>query len=205
VGAVEGAGAGSNSASAPARDGRTFRGKGNRLWSGLFIITLAFSPSGCKGRHLHRPAGVMRVGSVASLLADRETFLADFRILIRSDERGLSVMSTECTSDLSPLVLAEERGERFLTSPFSGSRYRITGEVLRGPAVAPLPYFRARLAAGEWGGPEDTLFVEMGVLNEVGPEWRLRLPSLSANDRQSLPKVEGVVIEGEPGRVPIGK
>ncbi len=197
-------------AGAPVEGDRSSRVKANLVWAGLFIaglliIAFALGLSGCKGRHLHRPAGVMRVGSVASLLANREILLADSRILIRSDERGLSVMSTECTSDLSPLVLVEERGERFLSSPFSGSLYRLTGEVVQGPAVAPLPYFRARLAAGEWGGPEDTLFVEMGVLNEVGPEWRLPLPPPPANDQRSLPKGKGVAIEGEPRGVPIRK
>ena len=139
----------------------------------LFSMLLTFAS--CGSRQLHRPAQVMRVGPIERFLESPETYLPDLRILVRIDDRGLSVMSTECTVDLSPLELIEEGKNRFLRSRFSAAKYSLTGQVLSGPAVAPLPYFKARLAEGVWGGAKDTLFVEIGSLNEVNSEWRLSL------------------------------
>jgi len=141
----------------------------------LFFLLLTFTS--CGSRHLHRPPQVMRVGPVATFLDSSETYLPDLRILVRVDDRGLSVMSTECTVDLSPLELVEEGENRFFRSRFSAARYSLAGEVLSAPAIAPLPYFKARLAEGVWGGPKDTLFVEIGLQNEVNSDWRLSLGS----------------------------
>ena len=142
----------------------------------LSLLLIIFAA--CGSRQLHRPAQVMRVGPIASFLERPETYLPDLRILVRTDERGLSVMSTECTVDLSPLELVEEGQNRFFRSRFSDARYSLSGEVLSPPAIAPLPYFKARLAEGVWGGPKDTLFVELGLLNEVSSDWRLSLESV---------------------------
>ncbi len=139
----------------------------------LFLLLVSFSS--CGSRHLHRPPQVMRAGPVARFLESPETYLPDLRILVRVDDRGLSVMSTECTVDLSPLELVEEGENRFFRSRFSASRYSLVGEVLSAPAIAPLPYFKARLAEGVWGGAKDTLFVEIGLQNEVDSDWRLSL------------------------------
>lgn len=128
---------------------------------------------GCRSQELHRPAGVMRVGKVSEFVGRPETFLPDLRVLVRFDDRGLSVMSTECTHDLSPLELGEEGGRRVLFSRYSGARYTVVGEVISGPQKAPLPFFPARIAAETWDGPLDTLYVEVGRSKEVGPEWRL--------------------------------
>jgi hypothetical protein len=141
----------------------------------LFLLLLSFTS--CGSRHLHRPSQVMRVGPISRFLDSPETYLPDLRILVRVDDRGLSVMSTECTVDLSPLELVKEGENRFLQSRFSAARYSLAGEVLSAPAIAPLPYFKARIAEGVWGGPKDTLFVEIGSLNEVNSEWRLSLGS----------------------------
>lgn len=141
----------------------------------LFPLLFAVLFSSCGSRELHRPAQVMRVGPIARFLQASETFLPELRLFIRVDDRGLSVMSTECTVDLSPLELVEVGRERFFISRFSGAHYSVEGKVLSGPAKAPLPYFRARLAEGSWGSARDTLFVELGSLNEVEPDWRLPL------------------------------
>ena len=152
----------------------------------LFLMLLTFAS--CGSRQLHRPAQVMRVGPIASFFESPETYLPDLRIIVRIDDRGLSVMSTECTVDLSPLELVEEGENRFLRSRFSTAKYSLTGQVLSGPAVAPLPYFKARLAEGIWGGAKDTLFVEIGSLNEVNSEWRLSLGSAQeGRDDTSVP------------------
>jgi hypothetical protein len=113
---------------------------------------------------------------MSELVVTSETYRPDLRLFIRIDERGLSVMSTECTYDLSPLRLVDEEGERLFISDFSESRYSLVGEVISGPQRAPLPFFKARLAPGLIGGlVPDTLFVELGELNEVGSDWRLPL------------------------------
>ena len=141
----------------------------------LFLLMLIFVS--CGSRQSHRPAQVMRVGPIASFLEAPETYLPDLRIFIRVDDHGLSVMSTECTFDLSPLELVEEGENRFFRSRFSTARYSLAGEVLSAPAIAPLPYFKARVAEGVWGGPKDTLFVEIGLQNEVNSDWRLSMGS----------------------------
>jgi hypothetical protein len=75
--------------------------------------------------------------------------------------------------------------ERFFISRFSGAHYSVEGKVLSGPAKAPLPYFRARLAEGSWGSARDTLFVELGSLNEVEIGDSL-LPRRIREDREGL-------------------
>lgn len=140
------------------------------------ILCLLFA-LGCRSGELHRPAGVMRVGKVREFVGRSETFLPELRLLVRSDERGVSVMSTECTHDLSPLELVEEEGRRILLSRYSGSRYTISGAVISGPQKTPLPFFVARIGAETWDGPLDTLYIEMGRSKEVGGDWRLPITS----------------------------
>lgn len=137
------------------------------------LILLGTLLPGCRSPELHRPDGVMRVGKVTDFVGHPETFLPHLRVLVRFDDRGLSVMSTACTYDLSPLELVEEEGGRILFSRFSGSRYTISGAVISGPQVAPLPFFPARVASETWDGPSDTLYVEVGRLKEVDSHWRL--------------------------------
>jgi hypothetical protein len=157
---------------------RPLVGTARNIWTCtcfLFLLLLTFTS--CGSRHLHRPPQIMRVGPVATFLDSSETYLPDLRILVRVDDRGISVMSTECTVDLSPLELVEDGENRIFRSRFSAARYSLSGEVLSPPAIAPLPYFKARLAEGVWGGPKDTLFVEIGLQNEVNSDWRLSLGS----------------------------
>jgi len=81
-------------------------------------------------------------------------------------------MSTACTHDLSALERRQNEGGEQWASAFTTSLYKSDGTVLKGPAVAPLPYYDLRLEAGVYGGLPDTLFVHVGV--ERPAEWRLK-------------------------------
>ncbi|NDC38571.1 MAG: hypothetical protein EBZ48_11020 [Proteobacteria bacterium] len=131
--------------------------------------------SGCEEAVKRRPYGFLRVGPLSDFLQS-ETYRPDLRMLFRRDDAGLSVMSTLCTHDLSPLVLIRHPdGSEVFASEYSKSRYRKDGEVTSGPAVADLPYYKLKIDEGVYGGPRDTLYVEVG--SEVPSTWRLPLPS----------------------------
>lgn len=157
------------------QDVRRFLGTvGANLRKLLLLCAMTFLA--CRSPELHRPDGVMRVGKLSEFLGRSETFLPDLRALVRVDDQGISVMSTACTHDLSPLELVEESGRRILLSRYSGSRYTLSGAIISGPQVAALPFFPARVASDTWDGPADALYVEVGRLKEVGPDWRLPIP-----------------------------
>lgn len=143
-----------------------------RLWL-LLITTLSLvALVGCEQSVRKRPFGYLKIGSVKEYLKS-ETYLPEMRLLVRYDEAtGLSVMSTMCTHDLSPLTLTRNStGEEIFTSQYSESQYRKDGSVLNGPAVSPLPFFKIELKEGSYGGPADTLYVAVG--SEVPASWRL--------------------------------
>lgn len=117
-----------------------------------------------------RPPGYLRLGHVSKLLG-RATELKDFDLILRRDEGGLSAMSTDCTHDLSSLVLRKVEGKLILVSTLSASTYDVDGKVLSGPAKVDLPYYELRFDAGVYGGARDTLYVYVG--REVSPSWRL--------------------------------
>jgi len=134
------------------------------LLAAVLCLTL-----GCaEGRK--RPPGYLRLGHVSKLLG-RATELGDFDLILRRDEGGLSAMSTDCTYDLSSLVLRKVDGKLILVSTLSSSTYDLDGKVLSGPAKVNLPYYELRFDAGVYGSPRDTLYAYVG--REVSPEWRL--------------------------------
>lgn len=120
-----------------------------------------------------RPPGYLNIGKVSEI-ASQSVFLQDKQIFLHRDQRGVSVMSTLCSYDLSPLRLIVENGREVLVSDYSASRYDVQGNVLAGPAERPLPYYSARLDSGVYGGPLDTIYVQIGT--EVDRGWRLVLP-----------------------------
>lgn len=124
----------------------------------------------CQSEIKKRPFGYMRLGEVSGFLVP-EKYLPDLRLLIKRDDRGLYAMSTECTHDLSALRLVERNGEKIFISDYSTSTYDWNGKVLSGPAKANLPYYSLRVDSGVYGGPKDTLYVDIG--DERPPSWRL--------------------------------
>lgn len=112
----------------------------------------------------------MRLGEVSGFLVN-EKYLPDLRVLVRKDARGLYAMSTECTHDLSALRLVERDGRRVFVSDYSTSTYDWNGKVLSGPAKGDLPYYYLRVDSGVYGGPKDTLYVDVG--DERPATWRL--------------------------------
>jgi len=117
-----------------------------------------------------RPVGWIRLGPVKNFLAD-ETYLSDERLMIRRDQAGFSAMSTMCSYDLSALRRVVTGDTYIWVSNFSDSKYTATGEVLEGPATAPLPYYYLRIDALVHGAPKDTLYVQIGI--ERDKSWRL--------------------------------
>src|SRR5690606_2157788 len=97
----------------------------SRIRAFVAVVTLAISLAACKDTVRRRPYGYLKLGPVEKFLAP-ETFLASHRLLIRVDDRGLYVMSTECTYDLSPLDLVPAEGaaqQRHLASRYTTSTY----------------------------------------------------------------------------------
>jgi hypothetical protein len=159
--------------------------RGSQLLKCFLRLCVVFSPfislilSGCEQKGLERPYGYIKLGKIDQFIG-RRTFLTRDRLLIRRDEQGLSVMSTLCTYDLSPLTpQTTAHGIRFV-SQYSTSTYDISGVVLRGPAQVTLPYYELRLASEDETGVRDTLYVYVG--KHVSPSWRLPMPSGFGSD-----------------------
>jgi Rieske Fe-S protein len=136
----------------------------------LLLLTLAGCLTACQEGE-RRPPGYLRVGN-AEQLAKPMTFIEDKRLLLRLDEKGFYVMSTECTHDLTALVPKKnEKGEMYLASQESTSTYDMNGKVLTGPATVNLPYYELIAASGVYGGPVDTIYARIGY--EKPADWRL--------------------------------
>jgi hypothetical protein len=149
----------------------------------LFSISATFQ-SCSKG--LSRPFGYMNLGKLSGLLGP-QTYLQDLRLLLRRDKKGLYIMSTECTYDLSPLVMVRLDNGFMFKSSFTESVYLSDGKVTSGPAKESLPYYRL-----QYDGVFDTeahvtkeskssaltsdINVFVRVSDVVAPTWRLTLP-----------------------------
>lgn len=138
----------------------------------ILIVTLVSGLIvGCNSPHNQkRPPTYLTLGFVEDLKRP-ETYLADKRLLLRLDEGGFWVMSTQCPYDSSPLRPKEENGKIVLASDLSTSTYALDGEVLSGPARYALPFYELEIAEHIVGGPKDTLYVKLGA--EVDGTWRL--------------------------------
>lgn len=141
-------------------------------WQLLLVLVLCLLTA-CQPSKRERPYGHVRLGLVKELLAS-ETYLPALHLLVRHDPAGFSVMSTECTLDLSALeVRTAPNGEKIWASPFSASTYSYDGKVLSGPATHDLPYYEAHIDAGAYNGPADTLYAIIGP--EKARQWRLKV------------------------------
>lgn len=131
------------------------------------LVCVLLTAASCEKK---RPPGYLSLGKV-TVIAAVSGFLPDMQVYIHRDERGLSVMSTLCSYDLSPLRLVEEGGGKMFVSDYTTSRYDLTGHVLQGPADRDLSFYSARIDAGEYDGAKDTLYVDFS--KEVTRDWRL--------------------------------
>ncbi len=154
------------------RNKRALLAQQRSFWPTSVLSLLLFLVIGCTSDGLQRPYGYMRLGKVVDFPSG-ETYLPDLRLVVRRDDRGFSVMSTDCTVDLSPLTRKEgERGVTWISS-YTTSSYTSAGEVLSGPSKRRLPHYNLKVSSGVYGGPLDTLYVEVGVERDAA--WRLEL------------------------------
>jgi Rieske Fe-S protein len=142
------------------------------LKNGVTLLCAIFLIVGvsCCNDVKRRPYGYLRLGPVRDFLAP-ETYLTDKNLLIRRDAGGLSIMSTLCTHDLTPLKRQSKDGVVTFANVYSSSVYSGDGKVIRGPASVGLPYYSLSIDGALREGPKDTLYVEIG--KEKDPTWRL--------------------------------
>jgi hypothetical protein len=129
------------------------------------------SLAACRPSELRRPPGYLNLGRFSDFQAP-ETYLPEKRVLVFKDSSGLSVMSTLCSYDLSPLV---RQSDGSWISDFSASRYSPSGNVTHGPAQAKLP--RYALTTELFQAEVDsapTRYVFANFANEVDATWRLQ-------------------------------
>lgn len=139
----------------------------------VVLLALALLP-GCKPDKRERPYGFLRLGAARDLVGPENNLVED-RLLLKRDAGGWSAMSTLCAYDLSPLYRKKlPSGEYVWASEFNESVYTESGKVLHGPTTNNLPYYRLKLDSAVYGGPPDTLYVEIGA--KVGADWRLPVP-----------------------------
>ncbi len=136
----------------------------------IAAVVLVCSIAACEKK---RPPGFLNIGKIVEV-GQKTAFLPDKEVFITRDERGISVMSTLCSYDLSPLRLVTEGDRQIFVSDYSESKYDIGGHVLHGPATKDLSFYAARVDSGDYGGPKDTLYVDFA--KEVDRSWRLALP-----------------------------
>jgi len=156
-----------------------------------FLSLVLLSALGCYPKSRERPYGILRLGPMEKFQG-AEVFLPELRVLVRHDKLGLSVMSTSCSVDLTPLHIevskdssgGSDAGSRILVSRETGSQYSLDGTVRQGPAVKGLPFYELKIDRGASGavgdhstnqsGAKDTLYALIG--REVPASWRLALP-----------------------------
>ena len=139
------------------------------LLSLLVLFGVGAALSACRPK---RPYGTQKLGRIEDLLGS-ETYLERDHFLVRRDQEGFSVMSTQCTVDLSPLVMKRSAGQCELVSRETASKYDCNGKVLSGPADHNLPFYEIFAAPGEYEQSKaDTLFVWVG--KEKPPAWRFK-------------------------------
>ena len=76
--------------------------------------------------------------AVLKALGVKETIL-----LVRADENTVYANTINCTHQGEPVKYDED--QRLLICPLHGSRFKLTGEVTKGPANRPLVHFKATI------------------------------------------------------------
>lgn len=146
----------------------------------ILAVTVPLIFASCRPSEQKRPIGYGNLGSIASYKNQEVIDVSDHALLVRQDERGLYGMSTLCSRELRRLKARKEAEGPVLFCDVCGSEFAADGKVLKGPAVAPLPYFELIIAEGKPNGPKDTLYAQIGV--EVDKSWRLPMP-ISLRDK----------------------
>lgn len=95
---------------------------------------------------------VVKIGDPKDFPPGTQTFLAQSRLFIVSEEQGIKAMSATCTH----LGCAVSRVEWGYQCPCHGSKFDPSGRVLAGPAPQPLAWFRILQ------GPDGKLVVDTG-------------------------------------------
>jgi nitrite reductase/ring-hydroxylating ferredoxin subunit len=102
--------------------------------------------------HLTEPGwhDLMTAAELAGLAAGQSArrALGDVPVVVVRDEQGVYVLAERCSHLSGPLSEGDYR-DGCLTCPWHGSTFRVSdGGVARGPATAPQPAFRTRIADG---------------------------------------------------------
>lgn len=139
----------------------------------LSTLSLFF---GCRPSEIKRPLGYGNLGSLASYQGQEVVDVSDHALLVRQDEGGLYGMSTLCSRELRRLKARKDPTGPVLFCDVCGSEFAADGTILKGPAVAPLPFFKLIAAEGKPNGPKDTLYARIG--EEVDKSWRFPYSSL---------------------------
>ena len=139
----------------------------------LFFACLFLLPS-CRSSVQKRPWGYIKLGKTSDFNRD-ETYLPDDRLIVRRDDKGLFVMSTASTYDLTGLRRQDSNGSEVWVSEEDTSRFDRFGKVISGPAVADLPFYEMKVDVSEVGGPADTVYAIIG--SEKSSDWRLKAPT----------------------------
>ncbi|MGH3278477.1 MAG: Rieske 2Fe-2S domain-containing protein [Trebonia sp.] len=93
---------------------------------------------------------LMIAAELAGLAAGQSArrVLGDVPVVVVRDEQGVYVLAERCSHLSGPLSEGDYR-DGCLTCPWHGSTFRVSdGTVARGPATAPQPNFRTRIADG---------------------------------------------------------
>lgn len=93
-------------------------------------------------RVTYGPPSRLRVGRPDSYGSRAQVAFPEARLVVRRDGERVAAISTVCTH-LGCTVNATDSG---FDCPCHGSRFDASGEVMAGPAPAPLPWFRVSLA-----------------------------------------------------------
>jgi nitrite reductase/ring-hydroxylating ferredoxin subunit len=102
--------------------------------------------------HLTEPGwhDLMTAAELAGLAAGQPArrTIGDVPVVVVRDEQGVYVLADRCSHLSGPLSEGDYR-DGCLTCPWHGSTFRVSdGTVARGPATAPQPNFRTRIADG---------------------------------------------------------
>ncbi len=112
---------------------------------------------------LYEPPARFTLGDPASFPPDSATFLQDRRFFLFNSPDGFYAISSICTH----LGCNVKKVDPGFQCPCHGSRFDANGQVVQGPAPAPLAWFALSLS------PRGELIVDMD--KRVGPEFRLKV------------------------------